>query len=116
MTEKRPNLVPLKCSFNLHERSLSDEFHAESPNTQANIKEITGGVTPTVKFYPKRMTFIKDSNGVSGLSQTYKYISSDMEFCRNASEHDKEMMFVYGMIPTNCDIYRKYAKTYENSK
>lgn len=83
-------------------RTLSEEFHTQSPNTQSYIKTITGGVTPT-------------SNSINGSSRITQKWSANIDRFNKASDYEKEMMFRHELIPPNSDVYRKYVKELNNN-
>lgn len=86
-------------------RTLSEEFHTRSPNTQLHIKDMTGGITPT-SHSNKRMTAIRGSSDIVDRAD----VETSEERFNMASSYEKEMMFRHGLIPPNCKAYRDYAQ------
>ena len=91
------------------DRTLSEEFHTRSPNTQMHIKDMTGGTTPTSQSKKKRMTVIRGSQGTADKNVATDAETSEERF-NLASDFEKEMMFRHGLIPPNCTAYREYEQ------
>ena len=89
------------------ERTLSEEFHASSPNTQMHVKAMTGGTTPTSGKI-RRMTTLKHLDGTNTEVETDAETSE--ERFRIASDYEKEMMIQHGLIPPGCIAYREYMQ------
>jgi hypothetical protein len=88
-------------------RTLSEEFHSRSPNTQMHVKAITGGTTPTSGKI-MRTTTLKHLDGTNTEVETDAETSE--ERFRIASDYEKEMMIQHGLIPPTCSAYREYMQ------
>lgn len=112
MPDTTPIEIPLLSPFvkrlrDATDRTLSEEFHTCSPNTQMHIKDMTGGVTPTSRIKNPRRTAVRNADGTTTVVDA---TPTNIDMFNQASEYEKEMMFRHGLIPPNCETYREYAR------
>lgn len=77
----------------VHDRTLSEEFHSSSPNTQNIIKHITGNKTPTSNFHSRNSIIEEEAL----LNNKKKYMES--------TNIERDIMAQYGLV--SIDFHNK---------